>query len=412
MSVMPLAVLGAVIALIAVRQVGNVRLQIWQVMAVGAAAMVLTGAITPAAALRAVDADVLLFLFGMFALGRALEESGLLADLTYRAVRRAGSADALLAVFLLAVGIASAGLMNDTLAVVGTPVAIHLARSHGMPPRLLLFALAFAVTTGSVASPIGNPQNLLIALHAHLASPFGAFLGGLALPTLAALGLVYAVLRVAFRRDFHARPLVHEPGAIVDAALARLSAVALAVLLALIALKVAWISAGAGEGPRLTLIALVPAALVLIVSPRRVEIARGVDWQTLGFFASLFVVVAGVERSGAVEWVVQALGEGVAHPPVIVAASTLLSQVVSNVPLVALYLPVLEGAHAPAGAFLALAAGSTIAGNLAVLGAASNVIVIDVAERRYGERIGFGEFLRLGLPLTAAQLVVYAVFLR
>src|SRR5690606_16125513 len=116
---------------------------------------------------------VLLFLFGMFVMGRALEESGLLAELTFRTMRRAKTASALIATFLVATGLASAVLMNDTLAVVGTPVAVSLARSHGLPPKMLLLGLAFAVTTGSVLSPIGNPQNLLIALHGGLIGPLG-----------------------------------------------------------------------------------------------------------------------------------------------------------------------------------------------------------------------------------------------
>lgn len=411
MSLTPLVILAAVIVLIAVRQVGALRLQIWQAMTVGAVATLLTGSLAPVAALRAVELDVILFLFGMFVLGRALEVSGLLAALTYRAVRRAHRADALLAVFIVAVGVAGAVLMNDTVAVVGTPLAVGLARSHGMHPRVLLFALMLAVTTGSVASPIGNPQNLLIALHGDAGSPFITFLVWLGLPTLIALGVVWAVLRVAFRGDFHARGLDHAPAPIEDAALARIGGVALAVLLALIGVKVASISLGLGEGPRLTTIALLPAALVLLGSRRRFEVLRGVDWPTLAFFAALFIVVAGVAASGAVDRVVEALGPNAAHPSVVLAASALLSQVVSNVPLVALYLPVLDGVEAGPAAAMALAAGSTIAGNLAVLGAASNVIVIDIAERRFGERIGFVEFLRLGVPLTALQLGVYALFL-
>ena len=187
---------------------------------------------------------------------------------------------------------------------------------------------------------------------------------------------------------------------------------AIVVLLVLIASKIAWLSLGGGEGLRLTPLALIPAAIVLLGSPRRVEIARGIDWPTLAFFASLFVVVAGIGQSGAVERVVEALGDAVAQPAVVLAVSALLSQVVSNVPLVALYLPILHGVEAPEHVLLALAAGSTITGNLTILGAASNVIVIDIAERRFGERIGFVEFMRIGVPLTVLQLAVYALFLR
>jgi Na+/H+ antiporter NhaD/arsenite permease-like protein len=96
---------------------------------------------------------------------------------------------------------------------------------------------------------------------------------------------------------------------------------------------------------------------------------------------------------------------------VILAVSVVASQLVSNVPLVAMLLPVLGAAGASAQALTALAAGSTIAGNLFILGAASNVIVIQNAERR-GETLGFLEFARVGIPLTAANTLVYWLLLR
>lgn len=124
-----LLALAAVIALIAVRQLRDVRLQIWQVMLGGAAAMVLTARIPPGGALRAIDLDVMLFLFGMFVLGRALEMSGRLEDLAIRLFSRARGVDALVLLILAGAGLGSAPLMNDTLAIVGTPVAVALART-------------------------------------------------------------------------------------------------------------------------------------------------------------------------------------------------------------------------------------------------------------------------------------------
>ena len=91
--------------------------------------------------------------------------------------------------------------------------------------------------------------------------------------------------------------------------------------------------------------------------------------------------------------------------------SVLLSQLISNVPLVALYLPYLQSLQAETPALLALAAGSTIAGNLLILGAASNVIIIQRAER-HGETLGFTEFARTGIPVTCINLLVYALYLR
>jgi Na+/H+ antiporter NhaD/arsenite permease-like protein len=92
--------------------------------------------------------------------------------------------------------------------------------------------------------------------------------------------------------------------------------------------------------------------------------------------------------------------------------SVLLSQVLSNVPLVALYLPVLTQAGATTAGMMALAAGSTIAGNLTILGAASNVIIIQNAEKKAGETFSFWEFVRIGVPLTIVNVAVYWVFLR
>jgi Na+/H+ antiporter NhaD/arsenite permease-like protein len=91
--------------------------------------------------------------------------------------------------------------------------------------------------------------------------------------------------------------------------------------------------------------------------------------------------------------------------------SVILSQFISNVPLVALYLPVLVHSGASTPGMIALAAGSTIAGNLSILGAASNVIIIQNAEKRTGDSITFLDFAKIGIPLTICNIVVYWVFL-
>ena len=90
--------------------------------------------------------------------------------------------------------------------------------------------------------------------------------------------------------------------------------------------------------------------------------------------------------------------------PVILALSVLVSQLVSNVPFVALCQPLLINPSAQD--LMALAAGSTIAGNLFILGAASNVIIIQNAERS-GETLTFLEFARVGVPLTLLNVLVY-----
>ena len=97
---------------------------------------------------------------------------------------------------------------------------------------------------------------------------------------------------------------------------------------------------------------------------------------------------------------------------IIFLVGILLSQLISNVPLVALFLPLMINATASSKSFLALAVSSTIAGNLLILGAASNVIIIQNAEKKTGDTITFLEFARMGIPLTLINLLVYLFFFR
>jgi len=409
-SLISIVVLIIVFLLIAVRKIGNVSLGIWQVMLLGAVAVLLTGEITPEEALAAIDVDVMLFLFGMFVVGEALAESGYLYHLASRLFSRAESVRHLVFLILVGAGALSALLMNDTLAVVGTPLMLYFARRHGISPKLLLLALAFAVTTGSVASPIGNPQNLLIALSGNVENPFITFPLYLAVPTVISLLVAYAFLCRAFRDEFHPAALVHREEEIRDPSLAALARLSLILLVLLIVVKVVLVMFVPEFDIRLTWIALVAALPILAGSRRRVEILRRVDWPTLAFFAGLFVLMASVWQSGFFQMLVEGSSIDLSAVPVIATVSVIVSQFVSNVPFVALSLPVLAHLGTSTPAMMALAAGSTIAGNMLILGAASNVIIIQAAEKD-GETLTFREFARVGVPLTVVQTAVYVLFL-
>ena len=399
-----------VFTLIALRGIGRFRIAIWQAMVGGAVVVLLNGDIAPRAALAAIDWDVMLFLFGMFVVGQALVASGELYRLAYELFSRVRSVDGLVLLLLFAAGVASALLMNDTLAIVGTPLVLRLAREHSIDTRLLLLTLAFAVTTGSVMSPIGNPQNLLIASQTGMPNPFGEFLAQLALPTVIALLLSYAVLRLFFRCEFHATPLMHTPVAVQDIALARLARVSVLLVLVLIVARSTLVGGVGAEQFRLGYIALAGALPLLLFSPRRGDLLRRLDWTTLAFFAGMFVLMAAVWDTGLFQgWLTRA-DIDVAAPAAVFAVGTGLSQLISNVPLVALYLPLLQHAGAGMESYFALAAASTLAGNMLILGAASNVIIVQSAER-HGSSLGFVAFARVGIPLTMLQVSLYWLML-
>ncbi len=405
-----LIVLAAVLVTIAARQLFRTRVMIWQIMVAGAVVVLLAGSISPAEALGAINVDVMLFLFGMFVVGVALEESGYLASLSYRLLRRARNVDQLVIAILFGAGFLSALLMNDTLAIVGTPLLIHIARKYEVSARLLLLSLAFGVTIGSVASPIGNPQNLLIAVGGGVPNPFVTFFRYLALPTAINLLLAYGVLRLLCGGEFGRQTLNHIQETVVDPDLALLSKLSLVVVMVLIAFKIVSVSLGFPSPLGLTEIALFSALPILLCSPRRLELVRKVDWRTLAFFASMFVLMESVWNSGHLQAAMNGSGFEATSIPVILATSAIASQLVSNVPFVALYLPLLSTLDSSVEAMMALAAGSTIAGNLTIIGAASNVIIVQNGEKR-GTAITFTDFMKVGIPLTAANLLVYWIFL-
>jgi len=410
-TLIPLIVLIIVFILIAVRRIGNVDLRIWQVMFFGAVVVVLTGSITPRDALASINTDVILFLLFMFIIGEALVSSGYLYHLSVRLLCRAGSVRSLVFLILIGAGALSALLMNDTLAVVGTPLMIYFARRHGISPKLMLLTLAFAITTGSVASPIGNPQNLLIALWGGVTNPFIIFPLYLGIPTVISLLLTYWFLRQAFPDEFKSTSqLVHCEEEIHDPALAALTRLSLVLLVLMIAARITVVMLVPGFEIPLTWVAAIATIPILVGSRRRFEILRRIDWPTLVFFAALFVLTASVWDSGVFQPLIEGGTLSMGTVPVIIALGVIVSQFISNVPFVALFLPAISHAGVSTVGMMALAAGSTIAGNMLILGAASNVIIIQCAERE-GETLTFAGFARVGVPLTIAQAVVYAVWL-
>jgi Na+/H+ antiporter NhaD/arsenite permease-like protein len=406
----PIIVLALVFILIIVRRIGRFRFQIWQIMALGAIAVLATLQISPLDALKSINLDVMFFLFGMFIVGEALVNSGYLAYLSYRLFHRAKSLDSLVLIVLFGMGLMAAFLMNDTLAIIGTPVVLILARKTDTSPKILLLALAFAVTIGSVTSPIGNPQNLLIAINGNVSNPFITFFRYLLLPTLINLLLAYFLLRLFYRKQFNHQQLIDRPAPVKDPKLAQLCQISLMLLAVLIVTKIITVFAGLKIDFRLTYIALAAALPIILFSPKRFAIMRKIDWSTLVFFASMFILMAGVWNSGVFQDVINSTNLELTSVPVIMGISIVLSQFISNVPLVALYLPMLMKIGVTGAGLMALAAGSTIAGNFSILGAASNVIIIQNAEQKSGETLTFWEFVRIGVPLTTINVLVYWLF--
>lgn len=171
----------------------------------------------------------------------------------------------------------------------------------------------------------------------------------------------------------------------------------------------------------LSIIALLGAAALYLVSGNeRKDILRRVDYSVLVFFAAMFVVTSALWSSGAIAMITSHIptpnpNNTVQSNAIISAVSILLSQILSNVPFAALYNLVMLnngfGGNAHTSQWLMLASASTIAGNLTILGAASNIIIIDVTESKNIKAFTFVQFFKIGAIVTLANIGIYFLFI-
>ncbi|MEO6808462.1 MAG: anion transporter [Isosphaeraceae bacterium] len=381
---------------LAVGKVPGLRLDRAAIAFIGAAAMLASGVLDLREAARAVDYETIVLLFGMMVLVAYLRMSGFFAMATDRIASRFSGPRSLLAVIIVLTGVLSAFLVNDVVCVALTPLVLALCRRLRRPPIPYLVGLATASNIGSVATITGNPQNMMIgSLSGITYLRFAARLAPVALVGLALDYLVVlAVYRKVLRMTEAASPLVQARPRVHRGLLIRsVTVTVLTVALFFAGLPVA-------------VVALVSAAILMLDRVRPEKVYRAIDWPLLVMFAGLFVVVHAFEANVVRAWD-PGRWQGLRDSPVLMVSglSALLSNLVSNVPAVLLFRPLMALMVQKEQAWLALAMSSTLAGNLTILGSVANLIVVENA-RRSGTELGFIEYLKVGIPLTVLTMFI------
>lgn len=366
----------------------------------GAIALVAGGAVTTQAAWDAIDVPTIALLFGMMVVSSALHASGFHARVASRLAALDVRPPVLLLFLVFVAGLLSAVLTNDVVCLAMAPLLVDGCRRRGLAPIPFLIALACASNVGSVATLIGNPQNMLVGQR--LGLDFARYLAWAGVPAFLGLLVVWGVVTWSVRGRW-------ETAAGASATAAEPPFDALGTAKALVATAAVVVLFLATDWPR-EVVAL-GAAGVLLVSRRRRsrELLARVDGQLLVLFVGLFVVHRALGDSGLLERGFAAAREhGVdpARPSVLFASSVVLSNLVSNVPATMLLLP--TAGSELSGTILAIA--STLAGNLLVVGSIANIIVIDAAKDA-GVPIGWRDHARVGVPVTLATLAVAAAWL-
>jgi Na+/H+ antiporter NhaD/arsenite permease-like protein len=407
---MPVRPLGIVLfaltyVLISVRRLGWLGLDRPAGALLGAVLFVASGILRPEEALAAIDGSTILLLFAVMGTGAFLAIDGVFDAAEALVVSRLHTPSALLGAIVWGAGSLAALVTNDAVCVLGTPLVVRLVRRLDLPPLPFLLALATAANTGSVATLVGNPQNMLCATLGHLA--YRDHLVLLLPVAIVCLAINHAVVWLVFRRAIVGKRLEAPPPtagtehrAVAGPRSSRrivltLSVIALTVAAYMLGYDLAWTATTGFVG--------------LLVAHRRDarQIWPRIDWSLLIFFAGLFVVVRGFVDSGGAAWLFE-------HVPLAILAGRdpsdlggwarvagfflVGSNLVSNVPFILVVQPEMGSLPDARMGWELLAMASTFAGNLTFLGSAANVIVAEGAREVGG--FSFFEYLKVGSPVA------------
>jgi Na+/H+ antiporter NhaD/arsenite permease-like protein len=369
-----------------------------------------------------VDWDVIFLLFGMMVIVGVLRRTGVFEYVAIWATKRArGSPLRVMILLTLITATASAFLDNVTTVLLIAPVTLLVCDRLGIDPIPFLIAEVMASNIGGAATLIGDPPNIIIASRSGLT--FNDFLANLTPLVVIELLVFTLVLPRLFKGAFTVDPdrvdnvmRLNEREAIEDPALLIKSGVVLLLVF------VAFIGHSAFHIEP-SVVALLGAGLLVLISrvPTR-NYMGSVEWQTLLFFAGLFVMVGALVKTGVIAHLADRVGSATEGHPLltvmlVLIVSAALSGIIDNIPYVATMSPVVleltKGLTDPGQAhalWWALAIGADFGGNATAVGASANVVVIGLALRA-GHPISFWAFTRKGVVITAITITVAAPYL-
>ncbi len=373
-------------------------------------------------AVRYVDWNVIFLIMGMMIVIAVVERTGIFQWLAFFAYRLSGGRIwLLLAVLMVFTGIASALLDNVTTMLLMVPITVQISMALGMNPLALLLPEVLASNVFGISTLVGTPTNILIGSYAHLS--FNDFLKN------QTPGVLLAMIGLILYTEYVYRRELRSSGQISPVLLAKLEEGARIREPGHLK-KVGWVGLGmlvlfvTGEQfelpPAVTAL-LGATALLLWIQPNIEEMIEAVDWTTLVFFITLFIVVGAIQEVGLISFIADFIGALVGNNLVltmlvIIWFSAVLSTVIPNIPFAAALLPIVTFLSTTVpGAdnkvlFYCLSVGAAMGGNGSLIGASANMVTAGIAERA-GYPITFNYFLKKGFPAMLLTVALATVWL-
>ena len=360
-------------------------------------------------ALEYIDWNVIFLVMGMMMVIAVIENTGIFRWLAYFAYRISRGRVAILLVILMVItGVASALLDNVTTMLLMTPITVQIAIALGISPLALLMPEIFASNVIGVSTLIGTPTNIIIGSFADIT--FSDFLTNLTPGVLFSFAGLVVYSWYIYRKDLSKAKTgsevllqkLEERGKIDNPQNLKKAGVIGAGMLLLFIF---------GERFHLlpSITALLGASMLMVwIRPDVEEMIDAVDWTTLVFFMSLFIVVGAIQEVGLISFIAAAIGKFVGESLLLTIftitwMSAIFSTVVANIPFTTAMLPVVAflSSQVPGAdskvLFYCLSVGAAMGGNGSLIGASANMITAGIAQRA-GYNIDYFYFLKKGFP--------------
>jgi Na+/H+ antiporter NhaD/arsenite permease-like protein len=364
-----------------------------------------------------IDWDVIFLLLGMMIIVSVVRQTGVFEYIAIVSAKRAkGSPLRIMILLVLVTAFGSAFLDNVTTVLLIAPVTLLVCERLGVSPAPFLIVESFAANIGGAATLVGDPTSIIIGTGARLS--FISFLANMGPVVLIVLAALLALLPRLFPGFFNVDPdrvadvmALDESEAIRDRRLLIQCGIILVLVFAGFV-----VHKEIHMEPSLT--AMAGAGILIVISGLSREFyLSSVEWETLLFFAGLFIMVGALVRTGVIENLAHAAihathGNEWVTTMLILGVSFLFSGFVNNVPYAATMTPIVaefvESIHGSAHSdvlWWALIMGTVLGGNLTAIGASANVVVVGISERA-GQPVKFWDFTRRGAVVTAVSFAI------
>ena len=385
----------------------------------GAVILVITGVMNGQKALSYIDFNTIGVLVGMMMLVAVIRQSGLFEYVAIKAAKMVhGDPWKIMIAFILITAILSGILDNVTTVLLVGPMTIAIAKMLEINPVPFLMTQILASNVGGTATLIGDPPNIMIGSAANLS--FVDFLKNTGVAVVLVIVFMIVMMRFVYKKEIEVEGLDTSKIMNLDPDKSITDKPLLIKGVAVIGLVIVGFIFHDKLGIESSVIALAAAALMLVIGGTSVENAiQDVEWTTIVFFMSLFVVVGGLTETGVIKQLAAVVIDKTAGHPVMMMlillwASAILSSFLDNIPFVATLIPLVLALKADGmdvdPLWWAISLGACLGGNGTMIGASANVVLSDISTK-HGYPITFKSYLRVGMPFMIGSVFISMVFL-